>query len=132
MPLPKRAKRQPQPQQRQQQQQQQRQCRQQEQNPAFELPLNRILLSQAVVNAVHRWAPSFKPTHGRFKRAPKPQLPLFRMDQMMTNRGRPPPPIEVRPHVLIDGVLYYTLLGGRHRLARAIILNQPTILARLK
>ncbi len=92
--------------------------------------LNQILLHPTVTTAVRKYVPEFSPSVGKFKKDPTTFLaPLNRMEEMIALPQELLPPVKLKLRAVVQGIPYYTLQDGRHRLARAIIRNERTILA---
>jgi len=90
--------------------------------PAGHIPLNKLLMNQSIVDAVRKYNVKIADEIAYdWEFDDDELLPLNRMDKMMSTGGdRPPIDIERRGRL-------YSVLNGRHRVARAFLLGEKSV-----
>lgn len=85
----------------------------------FEMPLENIMITRPIARAVQKYA-NYDWNPRRFQLENGAPAPLNRMGRVLEDG-------EQRPIIIEPKGDFYSIIDGRHRFAKAIILNQETI-----
>ena len=92
------------------------------------IPLKSLIISQQIYRAVLKISPSFD--FGEYVIEDDGTFPLSKMETMLNDKlydTKERPPIDVS-----KGFRYYTVVNGRHRVARALALGLESIEAKIQ